>query len=150
VPDQHSQPTSPPGTDPRLGYIQQQLTAQDRLMAQMAEGIKEIQKTVTDSVVGVALSVQDRTAIRKDLDEIKANFRAYMGHKHPDLDDIKAKHEKLSTKVDDHDSRINRDETVGRVAIAIATIVMVPILLMVVGGFGTLFWLVLTHKFIVP
>lgn len=89
-------------------------------MSEMAAGIKSIEKLVSESATAAALSAQHRAAMQKELDETKKT-------------------------VGTHEDRLNRDETIGRAAIIVTSIVLVPILLLIVGGFGTIFFVLLTQ-----
>lgn len=128
----------PPQTDPRFGFIQQQLAAQDKVMAQMAAGIQEIQKAVSESATQAARSADHRERMQKDLDELKTMFRAYMGHSHPQLADLSKTVGDHETRLADHEGRLTRDETIGRVALIVITVILAPILLLIVGAVITL------------
>jgi hypothetical protein len=96
----------PSTTDLRFGQIADQLRAQDKVMAQMSAGIQEIQKAVGEAATSAALSNQDRSAMRKDLEDLRRTIVGYMGHTHPMVDEIKKRQDGVIEKMAGMDSGI--------------------------------------------
>jgi uncharacterized coiled-coil DUF342 family protein len=92
--------------DAKLAVLIERSVKTDAALAQIAESIQAMQGDISKAAVASSTSAQDRSDMRRTMDDLKRTIVGYMGHTHPMVDEIKKRQDSVIEKMAGMDSGI--------------------------------------------